>query len=190
MKNFIFLIFFAFILPSCGLREREKALERKMTEVNQKEQQLILKEQSLQLKEDELAKREKRLDNSIKNPADSFIAKHPTLPGKWNVTMNCTETTCSGSAVGDTKNEQWEFSFQENAVVVQAFSNNKLVRVYSGSSKAEGLELSAQPAANETGQLTEMVIRLSGIEQNKMQGVREIIRPDKCRIVYALDLSR
>lgn len=190
MKHVILVTFLSIFSQACGLRVREQELERKRTEVSRKEQELLLREQSLQLKEKELAQREKRLDSSNKNPADSFISQHPQLPGKWNVTMNCTETTCAGSAVGDNKNEQWEFSYQKNSVVVHAFSNNKLVRVYSGSSSAEGLELSAQPAANEAGQPTKMIVRLSNIEESKMQGVREIIRPDNCRIVYALDFSR
>jgi len=43
--------------------------------------------------------------------------------------MRCTETNCSGSAVGDTKNEQWEIGYQNGGIVAQAFSGNKLVRV-------------------------------------------------------------
>ena len=88
-----------------------------------------MKEKSLQLKEVELAQKEKLLDSSSKKPTDSSIALHPQLPCKWDVTMRCTETNCSGSAVGDTKNEQWEIGYQNGGIVAQAFSGNKLVRV-------------------------------------------------------------
>jgi hypothetical protein len=189
-----YLIFFSFVfvfLSGCGLRQREQELERKMNQVTQKEQELLLKEQSLQLKEEELAKREKLLqDTKNKNPADSFIVLNPQIPGKWNVTMQCLEATCTGSAVGDTKNEQWEFSYQENAVLVQAFSDDKLVRVYSGTSTNNTLELLAKPGTDETAQPTKIIVRITGIEESKMQGTREIIRPEDCRVVYALDLVK
>ena len=129
MKIALLFLFFAFMTTGCGLREREQELEKKLAYVNQKEQELLLKEKSLQLKEVELAQKEKLLDSSSKKPTDSFIALHPQLPGKWDVTMRCTETNCSGSAVGDTKNEQWEIGYQNGGIVAQAFSGNKLVRV-------------------------------------------------------------
>ena len=103
--------------------------EKKLAYVNQKEQELLLKEKSLRLTEVELAQKENLLDSSSKNPTDSFIALHPQLPGKWDVTMRCTETNCFGSGVGDTKNEQWEIGYQNGGIVAQAFSGNKLVRV-------------------------------------------------------------
>src|SRR4051794_24424190 len=133
MKYRTLLLVMSFVALGCGLRDREQELEKRLNEVNQKEQELLLKEKSLQLKEEELAKKEKLVDSSSKNLTDSFFSQHPQLPGTWNVTMRCTETTCQGSAVGDTKNEQWEISYQEKTIVAQAFSDNKLVRVYSGS---------------------------------------------------------
>jgi len=190
MKYIILFSFLSFFIPACGLREREQELEKKMNEINQKEQELLLKEKSLQLREDELAKRKKQLDSTANNPADSFFAKHTQVPGKWDVTMRCTETTCSGSAVGDTKNEQWELSFQNNGIVAQAFSDNKLVRVYSGKNANDLIQLSTEPDNADAALATKMIVRINVIEESNMHGTREIIRPDNCHIVYALDFAR
>ena len=179
------------IATGCGLQEREKELQKKISEVNQKEQELLLKEKSLQLKEEELAHREKLLDSSSKKPvADSVAALRPELAGTWNVTMRCTETTCAGSAVGDTKNEQWVISYQDNTVIANAISDNKIVRVYAGSYNGNSLELSTQPDAADPEQKTKMVVRLQVTKENEMAGQREIIHPEDCRIVYSLDLKK
>src|SRR5215210_2833837 len=129
-QKIVFLGLWLMIATGCGLQEREKELENKISKVNQKEQKLLLKEKSLQLKEEELAHREKLLDSASKKVADSVAVLHPELAGTWNVTMRCTETTCAGSAVGDTKNEQWVISYQDNTVIANAISDNKIVRVY------------------------------------------------------------
>lgn len=142
------------------------------------------------MKEDELAQKEKLLDSSSKNPTDSFIALHPQLPGKWDVTMRCTETNCFGSAVGDTKNEQWEISYQNGGIVAQAFSGNKPVRVYSGSGNGNTIELSTATDTPEANSVTKMIVRIQEIKDNEMTGQRDIIRPDNCHIIYALELKR
>jgi len=94
-------------LTGCGLREREDALNKKMSEVAQKEQKLLFQEKTLQLKEEELNQRQRLLDStSNKITVDSLPVFYPQLPGTWLVKMSCKETTCPGSAVGDTKTEQ------------------------------------------------------------------------------------
>lgn len=192
MKWFIFLFFSLFIfLPGCEMHKREQELKVKVAELNQKEQELLLKEKSLQLKQEELAKREKLLDSTaFQNSIDTLSALHPNLPGLWNVTMRCTETTCTGSAVGDTKKEQWEISFQNNTVIAKAMSDNKLLRVYSGTYEGSLFELSAQQDNVVTAPSAKMIVRLQKTKENEMAGQREIIRPEECRIVYALELSK
>jgi hypothetical protein len=190
-QKIVFLGLWLMIATGCGLQEREKELQKKISEVNQKEQELLLKEKSLQLKEEELAHREKLLDSSSKKSvADSVAVLHPELAGTWNVTMRCTETTCAGSAVGDTKNEQWVISYQDNTVIANAISDNKIVRVYAGSYNGNSLELSTQPNAADPEQKTKMVVRLQVTKENEMAGQREIIHPEDCRIVYSLDLKK
>jgi hypothetical protein len=190
MKLIIFLLIMAVVTTGCGIRERELELEKRLNEVNRKEQELLLKEKSLQLKDEQISKREKLLDSSIKNPPDSFFTMHPQLPGAWNVTMRCTETTCTGSAVGDTKNERWEISYQENRIVAQAFSDNKLVRVYSGGNNGSTLELSTEPDNPDPLQSTNMIVRITDIKENEMRGQREIIRTDNCHIIYSVELKK
>jgi hypothetical protein len=188
MKLVILLLLTCFFSFGCGLREREQQLEKKTVEANEKEQELLLKEKSLQLKEEELAKREKLLDSSIKSAPDSFFATHPQLFGKWIVTMRCIETNCAGSAVGDTKTELWELSYQNQGIVAKAFSDDKLVRVYVGSNSGNTIKLSTEPDNEEVS--SKMLVTIQDIKDNEMQGQREIIRPGDCHIVYALDFKK
>lgn len=190
MKYLLLLLILSFFAPACGLREREMQLEQKMTAINQKEQELLLKEKSLQLKEEELSQREKLLDSTAMNIPDSFFAKHAAVPGKWNVTMRCIKATCAGFAIGDTKTEQWEISFQNSGIVVQAFSDNKLVRVYSGTPSGNIIELSTQPDDPDPAKATKMIVRINELHPKEMRGEREIIRPENCHVVYALELKK
>jgi hypothetical protein len=186
MKYVILVYLFSFFAAGCGLREREMELEKRTNELNRKEQELLLKIKSFQLQEEELLKRQKQLDSSSRLLADSFLLQHPKILGKWNVTMHCTETTCPGSAIGDIKNEQWEISYQNKQVIAQAYSDNKLVRIYSGNYNGSAIELSTGPDNPDLSLSTNMIVRIQEIKENEMRGKREIIRPDNCRIIYDL----
>ncbi|HEX6915468.1 MAG TPA: hypothetical protein VF145_09515, partial [Chitinophagaceae bacterium] len=127
------IIFSLLLLPlaGCELNRREKALQEKEAQLLQKEQELMLKEKTLALKEQELVKREQRLDSTI---VDTTLKYSPELPGLWNAKMQCTETTCSGSAVGDTKVETWELSFDSSFhLIARVITGNNIARVYTGS---------------------------------------------------------
>jgi hypothetical protein len=190
MKYIILVYLFSFFAAGCGLRERELELERRTNELNQKEQELLLKIKSFRLQEEELQKKQKQLDSSSKLLADSFLLQHPKMLGKWNVTMHCTETTCTGSAIGDIKNEQWEISYQNKKVIAQAFSDNMLVRSYTGNYNGGAIELSTGPDNPDLSLATNMVVRIQEIKENEMRGKREIIRPGNCRIIYDLLLKK
>ena len=182
---------FLFMLTGCSLREREKELEEKINFINQKEQELLLKEKSLQLKEEELANKEKVLDSTLTSQVkDSATILNPDLVGTWIVKMNCTETTCSGSAVGDVKTEQWIISYQDNAIIAKAMAGDNLVRIYTGSSSGNTLQLTARLEDSSSQKLTTMTVRIAATHKNEMEGQREIIRADDCKIVYALELKR
>ncbi len=190
MKWLFFLLLFVIFFSGCDMRNREQALDMKEAELNQKEQALLVKEKSIQLKEVELFKREKLLDStSNKTVADTLAALHPAISGLYNVTMRCTETTCAGSAVGDTKNEQLEIIIQNNTVIVKAMSDKKVVRIYSGSYVGDFIELIAQQD-NINPQTGKMVVRLQETKEKELEGQREIIRPEDCRIVYSLELKK
>jgi hypothetical protein len=187
--NFCVLVTAFIAISSCGLREREKQVEQRNTELNEKEQNLTLQEQKLRLKEDELSKREKTLDSlEVIQVTEKETLKDPGLEGTWTVRMRCIETNCAGSAVGDTRNEQWVFSYENNHIIVKAFSANKLVRVYSGDYSSDPLLLYAQLDAD--AQATRMTVRLNRNRPNEMKGEREIIRAEGCTILYALELKK
>lgn len=189
MRYFILVIlFFTSILQSCDLREREEALNQKEAQLNQREQELLLKEKTLQLKDEELVKREQRLDST--KLQDSTAVYNASLPGTWDVKMIATETSCPGSAVGDTKNETWEIAYQENNVIAKAMVSNELVRVYSGFFTGNTLELieTRENAPNQPA--TRMVVRLRLSKENVMEGQREIERIGECKIIYDVVMNK
>ena len=188
--SYISCLWLIFLL-GCNLREREMELKNKMSEINQKKQELSFKEKSLQLREKELNEREKSLDSVLNKPfVDTISSRHPGIPGIWLVKMLCTETTCPGSAVGDTKTEQWEINYQDNAVIAKAMSDNKLVRIYTGAFTGDALDLLTQSIDSGKTKPVNMTVHLKKIKENEMEGQREIIRPGDCRIVYDLELKK
>jgi hypothetical protein len=186
MKLFyLLLLFFAFIINGCGLRERELALEIKEDSINQKEQRLLLLEKQLQLKEEALLVREKETDTTLQKNlrADSMLV-NLSLVGKWSVQMRCTETTCEGSAVGDIKNETWDIEYQNYIVIAKAMAGNKVVRVYSGTYKENVLQLLAEQESSTPN--ARITVRIQQKNPTELEGIREINRAESCRIVYAL----
>jgi chromosome segregation ATPase len=176
----LLLIFF----QSCGLNEREKNLKKLQQETAQKEQELLAWEQRLKLKEQELDHIKLSLD-SAKKQIDSIGVHNPALIGKWTVKMNCTETTCEGSALGDTKTEQWEMSYKDSNVIVKAYAGPVLIRVYIGSYKNDVLKIVDEKP--NSGALISATLNFTGAE--KMEGSREIQQKD-CKIVYALNARK
>ena len=189
MKALFLSMFLLLVLCNgCGLREREKELEAKTEEINQREQKLLLFEKQLELKAEELARREVLIDSTMKSSGgDTTLIYNPALVGTWSVRMQCTETTCEGSAVGDVKNEQWTFSYEGRTVIARAFTNNQLSRIYSGSYTQTGISLNAQMDTSNTSAIS---VSLQIKNTNELEGQREIIRPNNCRILYAMKMSR
>lgn len=186
----LLFVFTGFMFSGCNIREREIALEKRAAQVDEKEQLLFVKEQSLEFREQMLNDREKLLDSTSNKIAnDSLFINYPNLPGSWSVKMICTETNCPGSAIGDTKNEQWDFTFHDNAIIATAISNNQMVRVYSGSYTGNSIRLSVQKDTADA-QTARMLVRLSNIKEKEMVGEREIIQEGGCRIVYSLQLKK
>ena len=104
------------------------------------------------------------------------------------VEMQCTETNCPGSAVGDVKNEQWDFKFQNNMVIASAMSNNQLVRVYTGDYVGNTLKLSVQQDSTDAS--AKIIVRLQQTKDKEMTGDREITQANGCRILYSLRLKK
>lgn len=174
-----------FILcTSCGLNQQEKLFQEKEAEILQKQQELLLWEQRLTEKEKLLDDREYRLD-STKKEIDSVIIHGPSIEGKWQVKMQCVETSCDGSAIGDVKTEQWEFSYNNNTIVVKAYTGKNLTRIYTGTYTQNGLRL----LDNSSSSTTTMEVTLRILKDGKMDGLREIIIPG-CKTTYSLTVDR
>lgn len=183
------IVFMVLFFCSCGLKERERELQKKTEEINQKEQQLLLREKELQILQEELEKRKRALDSNGTVVVRDTVAINPDFLGQWDVRMECIETTCSGSAVGDTRTENWIIEQKENEIIAKAMSNNNLVRAYVGSFSGNSLLLVAEQEDPNHKVVSRMSVRLQKTKDNQLEGRREINR-EGCRIMYALELKR
>lgn len=183
----VILVFLLFISSGCDLRKREEEVKKQQEKIAQKEQELALREQTLQRKEEELVKREQKLDSSGR---DSVMVIDSSLIGSWNVKMTCTETSCSGSAVGDVKNEVWEISLENNQIIARAMDGNKLLRIYSGIYTGNTIELVANVESLPQQPPTKIVARLRIVNETTIEGQREINRENQCKIIYDLKLEK
>ncbi len=177
----------------CDTKAREEALQKREAELNERDQQLLLRETELAIKEMEIVQLQKQLD-SVKTIRDTLQdtsqVYNQQLIGNWNVKMTCTETTCAGSAIGDTKSEIWDISYDNNVIVAKAMAGDKLVRVYTGSYNGSNLLLTESVAGAPAEPATKLTIRLTLSNNTAMEGQREIVRENDCRIVYRLQLSK
>lgn len=189
MRKIVLFPLSLLLLAGCQNQEREQRLQKKEAELAHREQEILLREKALTLREQATQKAQQAAD-SARNvaPADSALAN--TLAGTWVTRMNCIETDCAGSAIGDSKNEQWEFSHEQGDVLVKASANNKIVRVYTGTLQGSELQLTAQHLEGETLPDAAITVQLQLTADKRLEGRREINRPDNCRIVYALTLTR
>jgi len=185
--HFIGFILIISILTACGNKEDSDRLNLREKKVSQKEEELKVFEQQLISKEIELSSRERLLD-SLEHMGDTTGIYNSKLIGNWTVTMKCTETSCEGSALGDTKTERWNIAYHNNRVVVKVLSKNTITRVYLGVYTETGLAL--QSRQQEGDVLTTMNILLNQISVDKMEGIREINQGGKCKIIYSVGLSK
>jgi len=183
-KSYTFIIIS--LVFACGEADTQKSIEVREKEVEQKEQILKLWEDQLKSKELDLISREQRIDSL--NQSDTLGIINPRLVGVWKVTMQCIETTCEGSAIGDTKTEQWNISYQNNKVVVTAISNQKMIRFYTGLFKENSLKLTAQSSPDETQM--DVILTPHPSMEKLMEGQRVINQSGKCKIVYALKAAK
>ncbi|MDP3469996.1 MAG: hypothetical protein Q8S11_16765 [Daejeonella sp.] len=185
--HFIGFILIISILTACGNKEDSDRLNLREKKVSQKEEELKVFEQQLISKEIELSSRERLLD-SLEHMGDTTGIYNSKLIGNWTVTMKCTETSCEGSALGDTKTERWNIAYHNNRVVVKVLSKNTITRVYLGVYTETGLALHSRQQEGDV--LTTMNILLNQISVDKMEGIREINQGGKCKIIYSVGLSK
>jgi hypothetical protein len=183
MKSLTLIILvFAAALQSCGDKEREAQLSKREQLTAEKEQSLMQWEQRLTLLENELEEKLRKQQQDSTSVTDSLQAL-PVI-GKWNVKMRCTETNCSGSAIGDSKTETWEIAYQNKGVVVSSYTRNELSRIYNGTFTPARLDVTNGKPGSES------VIRvLLELKDGKMEGTREVERTN-CKIRYVLTLER
>lgn len=187
------LYLFSFIgmilLSGCELNQRERELDKRTAELNQKEQELILLQKQLELQEESLTQREKTVDSTLRRNLikDSIAVAKSGIIGGWSVKMQCTETTCEGFAIGDVKNEQWNFSYEHNTVLVKAMANNNLVHIYTGNYSDSTIQLTAQQDVSATVDIT---VKLQMKNKNALEGIRVLKKGEDCAVVYALDLKK
>jgi hypothetical protein len=176
------LLLFAMIILGCG--QEEKNLKNRSAQLDSLQDSLTAKQHELHLKEVELMKREQVLDSS--SVMDTASVFNQDLAGKWQVRMTCVETTCEGSAIGDVRNEQWNISFKNDVVIIQAVSNGKVHRLYTGLYNGRELQL----VSNSSEVETTIKVTLNPKTANKMAGKREIRQAGNCVIIYSLDLDK
>lgn len=175
------------LLGGCDIDKRERALEKRSAELKQWEETLLLRENDLKQKEEAYIQRTSNRDSSTR---DSAFIYNPALIGSWAVQMTCTETTCAGSAVGDTKTEQWDISYQDNHLIAKAIVGKELQRVYKGLYTGNTLELVDDRAVTTGQPSTRMVVRLRLVSNRTMEGQREIVREGECKIIYAMQMEK
>jgi len=186
---YIFSVFSILLFSGCELNQRERALDKRATALNEKEQELILLQKQLQLQEEELAQREKTVDSTYRRNLikDSIAVYKAGIIGEWSVNMQCTETTCEGYAIGDIKNEQWNFSYEHNTLLVKAMANNNLAHIYTGTYSDSTIQLTAQQNA---AAAIDLIVKLKLKKKNSLEGTRVMKKGDDCSVVYALDLKK
>lgn len=193
MNKFIYVGTFLLIaagLSSCGFEERKKALDARETSLKEREQNLLVKEKMLLQLEDSIKLSIAQQDSLTISLKNIGLPLPDSLQGTWNVNMLCTQTNCSGSAVGDTRKESWTFSGGDSTgVYVKAMQGENLVRVYSGIFDGSGFVLSTPNVAAEVNATT-MNVKLNINTRDKLSGTRIIQQADGCTITYKLDADR
>ena len=187
MRYVVLMIGILIGTAGCNYKEREQAIRDKELALSAKELELSGRERNLALKELELQKQEHRLDSTVNDTTTLYNA---ALEGRWNVKMTCSETSCNGSAIGDTKTEVWDIYYNNHRIIAKAIDGNKLLRVYTGSWTGTELALNEDVDMSPGIPTTQMFVRLTMPDPAAMEGQREIVRQGDCKILYDLQLKK
>ncbi|MCD9853426.1 hypothetical protein LUD75_01825 [Epilithonimonas sp. JDS] len=184
IPKFLLLLSLTIFLFSCKENEREKQLDIR-------EKILSEKENIFAQKESEFQSLLKMRDSLYAKKTDSVIV--PTWPvdilGKWSGKVICTESTCSDYVIGDQRTDVWEFVNDSLQTSVNVYSNNNLVRTYSG--KLENNEIRLNFKTDSTAaKLVDMNILLNEISPGKMRGKRTITVNNNCSAAFSVELVR
>lgn len=161
-----------------------------------KENNLKTREQDLITKEKEFAAKETEyqellaMRDSLKNANDSATANSlpQNIPGKWNGKMICTESSCAEHAIGDQRNDVWEFS--ENGKTVSAKVSNRTGnnKIYTGNYTGTELRLTSESDSSSIGK-TQINIVLNDL-QKTLKGTRYTTGANGCTAKFSLELEK
>lgn len=172
---------------SCKDNERERALAEKEAALDLRATELAQQETALQQREAALQQQIQQTDSARK---DTSAKIEPGLTGTWAVRMTCTQTTCPGSSVGDTKTEQWTIAYQGTQIVARAMVGKDLVRRYTGLYTGNTIELVELREGTATGPPTKMIVLLRIVDEQTLEGHREIIREGDCTVIYSVQMTK
>ncbi|HLU18141.1 MAG TPA: hypothetical protein VKZ76_08840 [Edaphocola sp.] len=180
----------AILISACGFEERKQALDARESALVQREQELLLREKMLIQLEDSVRQSIARKDSTEFMLQQLGIALPDSLAGVWTVNMMCTQTNCTGFAVGDIRKETWVFEQEDSAstVYVKAMQGETLIRIYSGIFDGADFVLST-PIGNEA-QSGKMNVKLNLNTASKLTGQRVIYQPDGCTTTFKVDAER
>jgi len=181
-SSYTIALVFSLLISGCGNNEEKKNIAIREQNVLRREQELKLLDQQLKLKEQELAGREQRLDSADSVLRDSVGVYDAKIIGDWTISMQCTETNCTGYAVGDVKTEQWNISYDNNKVLVRAYVNKTVVRTYSGLFINNMVKLTANLSDAQTR--IDVILRPELTNEKLMSGRRVINHEGECRTVF------
>lgn len=183
INSLFFFLFLSIIFCSCDSGSNQTILKDSLI---LKDKQIDSLEKQLRIKEDSLKLLASLQDTSSKTN-DTIGVYKPELIGRWNVTMQCIETSCEGPAVGDVKNEQWEVSYEGTILVAKVISANKVTRTYKGMFINKHIELKNIESTSNT----QMTVTLQeGGQAGSFEGIREILRGVDCRIRHSVKLQK
>lgn len=170
-------------LGSCIDKEREKALA-------DREKNLAEKEALFSTKEHEYKSLLKMRDSLLAKKDSTSIQKWPEeIVGLWSGKTICTESNCTEYVIGDVRSETWDFTQDQDHLLVKVLNNGQLIRMYAASYDNNLIQLSYE--SNPEGQkAVKMSLVLDDIKATKIKGTRSVTINDNCIASFSVELTR
>lgn len=181
--KYILLMVFPIFLVSCNYSEKEKKLREREKILSEKENAFAKKEAEYQ----QLI----NMRDSLYHQNDSVsVAIWPdSILGKWNSKVICTESNCTDYAIGDQRSDTWLFENDSTQAVAKIFSNNRLIRIYNGKYRNNGIKLSYKTDSTAQKKVN-MNIDITEITPNRMRGTRSVTINGQCAANFSVELVR
>lgn len=180
----LILCYFSLLFVSCNDHIKEKQLDARAKALTEKENMFAQKESEFKLllrMRDSLYANQK---NSVAVPAWPSA-----ILGKWNGKVICTDSKCSDYVLGDQRSDIWEFINDSLKAAVNVYSNNNLIRTYTG--KLENNEIRLNFKTDSTSsKYVDMNILLDEISPSIIRGKRTININNKCSAEFSVELIR